>query len=248
MLQAPLVLLMLADIARIVRKRRHLWPPISLFGHQVSMAQVRGLLVASGASWSLQISFFVQFFLSVVLVSRQFGAEDTNAYGTIMRVLILGNAVISLVAWPIIPAIADAASRGDRAWARRYSLRLLGFTFLVAAIGGALIAVAGPAAISIWLRGEVTVPSLMAIGFGLLFLGYNMAFAGYTLLMGLGLENGVGRVFLLEVAIGLCVAVALAPTTGASGFALAIGGASILFSGWLLPFRVFRGIRIDHVP
>lgn len=244
MLQAPIVLLLLADIGRIMIKRPYLWPPLWQGWHAYFEGDLRKLVTASGASWAYQIYYFVGMFLSVVLVSRWFEVADTNAFGVMMRATILANSIIGLFAWPIIPALADAWRCDDRTWAHACANRLLGSTLAVTIAGAFVILLLGPVIIRFWMGGAIEVPREMALGFALLFVSYNMAFVSFSMLLATGDEQGVGWSLLAEILLVLVLAMVLGRLLGASGVALALGLAATALNGWILPLRLRRHLAL----
>lgn len=242
---APLTVLLLLDLGRIMRMRRYLAPPRMPCLADLEEGKLRSLFRTSGSAWIGQIHGFIVAHASVIIVAHLFSSSDTAAFGAMMRAMLLVNAVVGLYIWPLIPAVTDAATRGDRAWAQKSYNRALAMTLAVA--GGAALAVAigGSLILQIWLGPQISLPLPMQIGFALFLLGFNVTFFGFNLCLSVGETRFLGLSYVVEILLFVLLSVVLMPVFGASALALALGVASISLNTWLLPLRSWRRLSTD---
>jgi O-antigen/teichoic acid export membrane protein len=242
----PLTVLVVMDLARIMRHRPYLAPPRLPRVADMQDENLASLFRTSGSAWIGQIYGFIVAHASVVVVAHLFAAADTAAFGAMMRAMLLVNAVVGLYIWPLIPAVTDANARGEKVWAMRSYRRALLATLLAA--GGAALAVAigGDLLVKIWLGPQIVVPTPMRIGFALFFLGFNITFFGFNMCLSVGETRLLGMSYVVEIFIVGIVGLLLLPIFGASALALALGIASLSLNAWLLPLRSWRRVATDR--
>lgn len=242
---APLTVLVLLDLGRIMRTRSYLAPPRIPRLADLEDGDLKHLFRTSGSAWIGQIHGFIVAHASVLVVAHLFTPSDTAGFGAMMRAMLLVNAVVGLYIWPLIPAVTDASTRGDGAWALKSYRRSLLMTLALA--GGAAIVVAfgGNLIMQIWLGPQISVPLPMSIGFALFFLGFNVTFFGFNLCLSVGETRFLGLSYIVEILLFGLLSVLLMPVFGASALALALGIASVSLNAWLLPWRSWKRISID---
>lgn len=243
-IMAPLTLLLMVDMARLFRGRTYLWPPALPHLADLRGGTLRGLTMTSGVTWAAQIHYFLTVFLTVVIVSRWSGVQETNAFGSMMRAMVLGNSMIGLLVWPMIPALTDAWARSDVVWARRSALRLWTFTLVLGSVGSGIIALFGPELVRSWLGAEIEISGRMALGFALYFLGWNITFACFNMLLAIDKVQKLGWWLLAEAGAALLLANLLrAHMGGGEAMALGLGVATVAMNFWLQSLRLSRWTR-----
>ena len=245
---APLTIVMVLDIGRIVVGRPWLWPPAFPAEKGMLKGDLAPLFRTSGVTWISQLYGFLAFHGSILLVSNQFSAGDTASFGSVVRATLLGHAVIGFYVYPLVPAVTDAFVRGDRQWAMMSWRRSMLVTLALVGPASVVFMIAGPSIMQLWLGAEIIVPPLMAIGFGLFFLGFNFNFVGFNFCLSLGATHGLGFTYLVEAALFATLAHVLAPIHGASGIALALGIASVAVNFWVLPIRAWKRLGEVGIP
>lgn len=242
-LQLPLAILLMFDLVRICRDHPHMWPPLKPRAVDVRSGPLRSLFSTAGSAWIVQLHNFVMLHASVIVTSHWFSALEAAAFGSAMRTVLVACTVIGLFLFPLIPALSDAWTRGDRRWARRAYARIMALTLLTGTGFGLGFGVFGPEIMQLWL-GEATVwPQAMCAGLGLFFFAFSIGFVNFFALLALGGTNGIGRWFVLEALLAFVLAGWLRDNVGASGMAIALGLASLSVTAWILPLRAVRLLR-----
>lgn len=242
---APLTILMIADIGRLLAGRPHLRPPRRPRFADIGRGELGSLFRTSGVTWMGQLHGFALMFGSVLVVSHLFGPDSTAAFGSLMRILAIVYAVVGLYAWPLIPAVADAAARRDMAWARRTWIRATSLTLAIALSAGVTIAIFGPQIVHLWLGPDVMVSPAMAVGFGIFFVTFNLNFVSFNLCLSLGATRGLGLAYLAELALVVALALLFMPAGQATGLAIALGLGGSAINLWLLPLRIRNRLRAE---
>lgn len=240
---APLTVLVLFDLVRVLRAHPYLTPPKFPRPEELKHGELANLFHTSGSTWIAQIHGFLVAHASVVVVAHLFLANETSAFGAMMRVVLLVNAVVGLYVWPLIPAVTDAFTRGELGWARKSFQRSLALT--LAAAGGAalVVAIAGKLLFRLWLGAGVEIDTPMLLGFAMFILGFNTTFFGFNLCLSVGETRLLALGYVAEIAAVVVVALLLTPVFGAAAIALALGVASLALNSWLLPWRAWRRIQ-----
>lgn len=225
-LYAPIACLQLADLGWLFFRNRHLAPPELPRASELRHGRLASMWNMSRSAWALQLHNFMVTQFSVVLVAVWFTVSDTASYGAAMRLVLLAYSAANLVLLPMLPALSDAASRGDAAWFRRSRNWLLQSALLVTASAALGYGIFGPRLMQLWLGPELHWSTLMCAGFAIFFFAHSMTYVLFNILLAKGRVAGLGRFFLIEIALAVVLAIALGPPLGAAGVALAIGIAS----------------------
>ena len=238
--QAPLAVLLLADLLRIMLSRRYLLPPELPDMHALRHGDLNALSTTSGTAWLLQLHDFAVYHGSIILVSLWFGSFATASFGAAMRAVLLANSAMSLLVFPMVPAMADAWARGEHDWARISGRRLV-LVALTTAVGfGGAFAIAGVSIMSAWLGHGLMWSRLTCVGFGLFFFAFSLNFVSYNLLLSLGDTRRLGSIFVVEAVAAFGLAIAFKPWLGAAGVPLALGIAAAGVSLGPLSWRLYR--------
>lgn len=238
--QAPLAIVLLADLARILLSRRYLLPLILPPLRVVRHGELSGLSATSGTAWLIQLHDFAVFQMSVVLVSLWFGTVATASFGAAMRAVLLANSALGLMVFPMVPAMADAWARGDREWARKNAQRLVFVAVSVAVVFGVGFAIAGDTMMHAWLGHGLAWSRATCVGFGVFFFAFSLDFVGYNVLLALGATRGLGRIFIAEALAAATLALVLRPALGASAIPVALGVATAGISLGPVSWRLYQ--------
>ncbi len=240
---APYTAMYLMDVVWLFAGRPKLWPPRVPRWSTIVHGDLRALFSASGVTWAAQIHYFLTVFGTVLLVSHRFGSAETAAYGSLMRLTVLCNSVIGLVIWPSVPALSDATARGDVAWVRKATIRLVGLSLAAAAVVAVALIAAGPELMRLWLGRGVAPSPLLCAGFGVYFVASTLNFTLFNVLLAIGATRGVGRAYVIEAALVYALAALLMAVGGVAGVGWALAAAALAVNGWLLPLKTIRRIR-----
>ncbi len=243
---APLTVLVLFDLVRILRARPHLAPPRLPHLPDLRHGDLAFLFRTSGSAWIAQIHGFIVAHASVVVVAHLFSANETSAFGAMMRLVLLVNAAVGLYVWPLIPAVTDAFTRGETGWARKSFQRSLLLTLTAAGGASLVVAIAGKLLFRLWMGSGVEIDTPMLMGFAMIILGFNITFFGFNLCLSVGEIRLLALGYVAEVLAAVLLALVLEPACGAAAVALGLGLASLALNSWLLPWRAWRRIESRH--
>ena len=238
--QAPLALLLLADLVRLMLARRYLLPPALPSLAALRHGDLHGLSTTSGTAWLLQLHDFAVYHGSIVLVSLWFGSLATASYGAAMRAVLLANSAMALLVFPMVPAMADAWARGDHDWVRTNGRRLVILAVAVAVGFGGGFAVAGSTIMHVWLGHGIVWSRVTCAGFGLFFFAFSLNFVCYNLLLALGHTRLLGSIFVVEAVVAGVLALVFKQWLGATGVPLALGIAATGVSLGPLSWRLYH--------
>lgn len=216
--------------------RRYLLPR----WRHVDRRALGALLGTSMAFWIIQLATLLMHNVSLVQLGRSIGAEALTSFAVVFRLLQLLTTVVFMVSLPLWPAITDAAVRGDREWIVRAYRRLIAMamTFcIVAAIG---LAIAGPHLIPLWAGRGVRPDAMLDAMLGAYFVIWMWNHCHSAVLFGLGRLWPVAGTMLAEGVLVLVLAAVLIPRFGDLGTAIALCGAGLFTTAWILPLLVRR--------
>ncbi len=222
----------------LLRSRPYLFPR----WRYVQKAEIRPLLGSSLAFWLLQIGTVMMHHLSLVQLGQMIGAGNLAPFALVFRLLQLLSTAVLMISMPLWPAITDATVRGDVEWILRAYRRLIRFATAFSALTAMGIAILGSTLIPLWAGGAVRPGFALNAVLGLYFVIWMWNHCHTVILFGLGKLWAVAYVTLAEGLSVLVLAALLVPHFGALGTAIALCGAGLGFSAWILPLLVRSGL------
>ncbi|KAB1940657.1 lipopolysaccharide biosynthesis protein [Micromonospora sp. ALFpr18c] len=209
----------------------------------------RGLLRLGTRFFLLSLLTSVVLNLDNVLISRVLGLPAAATYAVVVRMFALLTLFVTLVNMPLWAANGEALARGDLAWVRRTTVRMVALSATVVALPGGALVVFGNDVIRVWVRTAdfPSVPRTLLVGL-----------AAWSLLLAV-----VAPLFMVQNSIGLlrpqfvgwaaCLAVAvplkivLAQRVGLPGVALA---SAATYALTVLPAAVigYRRVLVGETP
>ncbi|MFC8620171.1 lipopolysaccharide biosynthesis protein [Micromonospora purpureochromogenes] len=221
--------------------RRH--PELRPRLRAVDATRAGGLLRLGASFFAVSVLSSVAMNLDAFLVGRVLGLEAAATYAVVLRLFALLGLFITLVNLPLWPANGEALARGDVAWVRRSTGRMVCLSMLVVAVPGALLARYGDEVLRRWI-GSAEVTGLPTDLFLALAAGSLLVAVAAPLFMA---QNSLGllRPQLLGWSAFLLVSipakVVLAGTVGLTGVALA---ATVSYALTVLPAAVVGYRRV----
>lgn len=186
----------------------------------------------------------VEFYLAGWLCGRVGGPNLASLYGVFVNVSVLQLGFVMMVSTPTWPAVAEAMARGDRAWARAATRRLVRFSLafgLAAFIGWTVL---GPWIFPLWLGPDFAdVQRPVFAAFGLYFFAHTWRHAHHMLMIGTGQVRKLARIQLVE---SLVLAALLYPALhhgGITAMLCVLGTGILLVTGTQLPRLVLQALR-----
>lgn len=232
-LYAPLPLLLLADIGALFHGQRY------LFGRPTQLAEtIRSLASHSGNALAVQIAFFLFAYLPPLAVAHLRDPIATAAFGTLMQLSIMGANAFNLVFQPLLSAIADARGHNHWVWIRQNYLRGLALVGAVGAVGIVLLATVGPWIIDLWLKKDIGITRALCATFGVYFLLMTNALYHFYVLSGIGVLQGLGRVYILQGFLAIGLGCLLCIAFGATGMAAGLALGLLALTSWYGPIRM----------
>jgi O-antigen/teichoic acid export membrane protein len=207
---------------------------------RVDKTALRALFSTSLAFWIIQIATLLMHNLSLVQLGRMIGAEELTPFAVVFRLLQLLSTAMLMISTPLWPAITDAAVRGDAEWIKRAYRRLVVVALVFCSAAALVLALFGPALIPLWGGPDVRPDRALCTVLGLYFLIWMWNHCHSIILFGLGRLHAVAAAMLAEGVLVLVLAAVLVPRFGAVGTGLALCGAGVAVSAWILPFLVRR--------
>lgn len=175
------------------------------------------------------------------LVGRGGGPADLALYGVFISLTVMQLGFVVMLSTPTWPAVAEALARGDVPWARKAALRLYGFGSAFALCSAAGLVLVGPWVLPIWLGHEFSdVGRPLLACYGLYFIAHVWRHLNHAMMIGTGQVSRLVGIQLFESLAVAIVAVVAFHAGGIPAMLAAMGATIFAFTGWVLPFRVFR--------
>ncbi len=180
------------------------------------------------------------------LVGRGGGPADLALYGIFISLTVMQLGFVVMLSTPTWPAVAEALARHDIAWARKAALRLYGFGSAFAICSAVGLVALGPWILPIWLGNEFSdVGRPLLACYGLYFIAHVWRHLNHAMMIGTGQVTKLVGIQLLE-SLAVAVIASLAFKLGGIPAMLASMGLTLLvFTGTVLPFRVFKKLRVQ---
>jgi O-antigen/teichoic acid export membrane protein len=192
-----------------------------------------------------QFAYFLVSFVPTLIVAHLNGPAATAAFGSIMRLLILGSSGLNLIYQPLVPAIANAYAHRDRAWLKKAYLRATALVILIC--GSALLVdiFAGSLLLHKWLGASLQIPAALPIIMGFYFFIWSINVLHFFILAATGHLDGVGRSYFIEGTLAVTLGATLTHFFGVNGMATGLLIATAGVNFWFLPLRVWRHMIKD---
>jgi O-antigen/teichoic acid export membrane protein len=237
---APVVVLLVLDFVLMLNKRRYLvvgdWHPIRTLYR---------LLPTSLNAVLKQVSFYLMTSGTVVVLVRLVSLKEVAAFGSLMSVLTLIASGFGAMYTPMLAAMANAHSHGDRAWFLRAYLAGVG---CVLAGSGFVVVVAysaGPWLTQLWLHADLGITQTLCTALSLYFVCWMLSEYHFIVLASMGKLRGLGKIYVWEGIVTLGCGGVLATRYGLDGMAIGLGIGAAAFSVFYLPLRAWRIITHD---
>jgi O-antigen/teichoic acid export membrane protein len=208
----------------------------------VRRAALRGLTSSGAGFLVIMVSgLFVGQFVTLV-IARTLSLSAVTPYEVTLRLVTMISGLWQMVCIPLWGAYGEARARGDWEWLWNTHKRAVKFTILAAGTAYIIVALGGQIIIRIWAGPKAVPPRLLL----LLLCVYGMVTASNTVHG--TLLNALGKIRYQAVAQLLCAmlvagsVVSLTSSWGVIGAAVALVGATLVSTGWMLP----RKARQEH--
>jgi O-antigen/teichoic acid export membrane protein len=178
-----------------------------------------------------------------VIIAHLSGLESVAMYSVAARAIMIVGAVMSMICVPMWAANGEALARGDIAWVRRNTARLvklsIGFTTLAAVLMISL----GPLVLRVWLGSGFEVSRLLLGALALFAIGTSASAPFFMVLNAAGVVYPQVMLFLIFTPVALVAKIELGRIFGPVGVAAAGGlcyGMIVVPAVVLLARRVYR--------
>lgn len=184
----------------------------------------------------------------VFIVNHYLGGSEAAVYYVSIRLFVYVDTLLQLVVYPLWPALGDAVQKGQQAWVRKTSRRILVITVATSAVllGGTVLS--GRTITHLWTGGVVLPPWSLYACLAM----YYLVRAPNTVYATLLRAHGKIRVQSLAQAaeavlhLGLCLL--LVRHLGLLGMVLGALSALVLTQAWILPLEYWCVCRRAEVP
>ncbi|TNH27615.1 lipopolysaccharide biosynthesis protein [Micromonospora orduensis] len=203
----------------------------------------RGLLRLGVRFFLLSVLASVVLNLDGFLIGRVLGLPAAATYAVVLRMFALLTLFITLVNLPLWPANGEALARGDLAWVRRVTLRMVCLSAGVVALPGLALVLIGNDLLRLWVRAADLPPVSPTLFAGLAVWSVLLAVAAPLFMV----QNSVGLLRPQFVGWAACLLLAvplkivLADRVGLPGVALA---SAVTYALTVLPAAVVGYRRV----
>lgn len=160
-------------------------------------------------------------------ISSTLGPGAVPAFAVPWRLATMGLGLVVNFSAVLVPGLAEAWARGDRAWTLALVDRLLRAFAVVSGVGVALLAVSGPSFVAWWTLGRVTVSTGVALSAGVAAAAWALLALLRFTLASVGARRSMTTTELVAGLTAFVLAVAAAAAWGQAG----VGGALALGLG-----------------
>jgi len=231
----PPLLARLLNAARFLSRRPFLIPRISTFSWQAGR-----FLIGNGLIFSLAASVgnFLNHQYTVILVGRAESTQITTTFAVMMNVFILAFGLVTMLAIPLWPAIADSVTRGEIDWAHLAYRKMLLYSMLYSLAVCLGLILFGPIAFPIWFSADVNPNSRLLLLAGVYFVLDTWEYVHFMVLIGLKQIWRPSVLYLLRSLMAVLIAPALIGRFGESGAFAALSFSILMTTAWAMPYLV----------
>ncbi len=166
----------------ILKTRPYLRPRVRSF----RKTALKGV-IGTGIAFSLvQLAGILSNDFSIIITGRIMGPVASAHVGIMMQAFYLGMGMVAMISQPLWPAIADAATRGEKQWIHKAYNRAMKTTMIYACTFGSIIGLFGKYLVFYWYGPKVVPTFWLHFLFGLYFILEVWFHMHYIFLMGLG--------------------------------------------------------------
>jgi O-antigen/teichoic acid export membrane protein len=115
----------------------------------------------------LQIVVAVAYSSDNLVIAHMLGAEKVAEYFVPAQMFGLVSTVLSMALAPLWPAYGEAIARGDHAWVKRTLKRSLFLAVCLATAASAVLVLAGPQLLALWVGNTIEPPFALLLGLGI---------------------------------------------------------------------------------
>lgn len=213
---APMVANVLSTTV-LLWKRRELRPRRSL----VDPTSKRVLINSGWLFFVLSLAGAVGYQSDSIIISSRLGAAEVPNYAVPMRMFMLAPVFVGLFVSPLWAAYADAAARRDWAWVRRVFRRSLLLSFAATSLSGAVLLVAGPWILDLWVGDAVEVSTGVLLAMALVAVIHGVSGPPAMLLNGMNVVGFQAVTALAMAVLNIGLSLLLVDELGVAGPVLA---------------------------
>lgn len=193
----------------------------------------------------LQVAVALAFASDNLIAAQIFGSAAVAHYAVAKKLFdIVGN-VLKMILSPLWPAYGEAAARGDAQWIRTTLLRSVVMAAVLSLVPSIVLVIAGHWIIQAWVGPEISVPTMLLVGFAI-----------WTVFSSLGnavamFMNGVNRIgFQAKTAVALAITaltakILLAEQVGLVGIVFGTNIAYLICT--LIPFAWYAPRLLEEI-
>ncbi|MEI9995739.1 MAG: hypothetical protein WDM91_14180 [Rhizomicrobium sp.] len=237
---APIVTLLALDYVLLLVRRPYLvrgdWHPVQT---------MRRLLPVSLNAVLKQVSFFLMSSGAVLVLGHMQSAQNIAAFGTVITLMMLAASGFAAIYQPLLAAMANAHSHGDKRWFRKAYFGGLGLTVAVTGLVAIVCGLAGPWLALHWMRADLGITRFFISAMALYFMVWMLSDYHFNVLAAMAKLGGLGKIYVLEGIAALLCGSLLAPRFGIEGMAVGLAVGTAAFSLFYLPLRAWAIIQHD---
>ena len=188
-----------------------------------SLEDAQVLLRTGGGFFLISILTSIGLYADNLIVAHQQDLRSVTVFSIASRVMLIVTAVVNMICAPMWAANGEALARGEVAWVRRTTTRLMWLSCGATTVVAVLMAVLGPFVLRLWLGPEFTVSRFLLTGLGLGVIAISVSAPYFMVLNGAGVILPQVKLFLVFAPVTICAKIILGHIFGSTGIAL--GGA-----------------------
>jgi O-antigen/teichoic acid export membrane protein len=219
---------------------RHGWSRPRL--RSVEAGTARRLLTTGLAFFVLSISAAVGYQTDALVISHFRGSSETTTYAVTFQLAMICPALLSLFLNALWPAYSEAEQRGDRPWIQRTFARSFALSVPVAVVAAAVLVVAAPAIIEVWIGQGVDPPSSLLWASALFIVVNALTAPLAALLNGIGLVRQQAVAAMVMAVSNVALSIALVQRLGIAGPVLATSLTQLVCLVMPLGWFAFRSV------
>jgi O-antigen/teichoic acid export membrane protein len=155
---------LLASAVNAVIFFKQIEPEISPSLRLVSNEGTRSLLGSGAFFLLLQLVAAITYMSDGLIIAKVLGAAKVSEYSIPERLFSLISVLLAMFVSPLWPAYGEAMARQEYAWVRRTLFRSIFGAFFFSSISGALLILAAPWLLKMWVGNSIRVPFMLLVG------------------------------------------------------------------------------------
>lgn len=229
---APPLVSRLVNATRFMRRNTYLIPRLQVFDWSESKK-----LLISGFAYSLVgIGAFLTNQFPIIAVGRALDPLATATFAALLNAFTISFGLVTMLAAPMLPAMADSMARREVTWAHKAYVKLVSVSMIYASLVGVGFAVIGQWIFLLWFGQSINASRSLVTWLGLYCVLAMWEYVHYVVLMGLKQIRIPSVIFLARSLLAVALMLVFVRIWAGNGVMIGLCLSVIVVTGWSFPY------------